>query len=57
VGLISYDDTPLKEILLGGVTVISTDFQKMGQTAGELISRGETKMEENPAYFIKRKTL
>ena len=57
IGLISYDDTPLKEILLGGVTVISTDFAKMGKTAGEIIvGKGLGKI-ANDSMFIKRKTL
>ncbi len=36
-GIISYNDTPFKEIIGGGITVISTDFQRMGQLAGEQI--------------------
>jgi DNA-binding transcriptional regulator YhcF (GntR family) len=57
IGMISYDDTPLKEILLGGVSVISTDFQIMGKTAAEaILSRGIVHI-ENPGGFIKRKTL
>jgi DNA-binding GntR family transcriptional regulator len=35
IGVISYNDTPLKELL--GITVISTNFVKMGQTAAEMI--------------------
>ncbi|QHV97852.1 GntR family transcriptional regulator [Spirosoma endbachense] len=38
VGLLSYDDTPMKEILAGGISVISTDFALMGQTAGQLLA-------------------
>ena len=57
IGLISYDDTPLKEILLGGVTVISTDFAKMGKTAGEIIVSKKLKRIANDSMFIKRKTL
>ncbi|GAB3955163.1 GntR family transcriptional regulator [Spirosoma harenae] len=38
VGLLSYDDTPMKEILSGGISVISTDFALMGQTAGQLLA-------------------
>lgn len=57
IGLISYDDTPLKEILLGGVTVISTDFEKMGKIAGELIVGKKLEKIANDSMFIKRKTL
>jgi DNA-binding transcriptional regulator YhcF (GntR family) len=37
IGIISYNDTPLKEILADGITTISTDFQKMGKTIAEQI--------------------
>lgn len=57
VGMISYDDTPLKEILLGGVSVISTDFENMGRMAAETISDRNVRIMENPGHFIKRKTL
>jgi DNA-binding transcriptional regulator YhcF (GntR family) len=57
IGLISYDDTPLKEILLGGVTIITTDFEQMGKTAGELITGKRIEKIANPARLIKRKTL
>lgn len=37
VGVISYNETPLKKIILDGITTISTDFQMMGEKAAELI--------------------
>lgn len=37
IGVISYNDTPLKEILADGITTISTDFQQMGKTIAEQI--------------------
>ncbi len=33
VGVISYNDTPLKRIILKGITTISTDFKLMGRKA------------------------
>ena len=30
VGIISYNETPLKKIILNGITTISTDFEAMG---------------------------
>lgn len=57
VGLISYDDTPVKEILAGGITVISTDFARMGQTAGQLLTgRTRAKM-ANPGGLIMRRSV
>ncbi len=57
IGLISYDDTPLKEILLGGVTVITTDFALMGSTGGRLIAGRRMEKIANPSKLIKRTTL
>lgn len=37
VGIVSYDDNPLKELLLGGITVISNVFEKTGNRAANMI--------------------
>jgi hypothetical protein len=37
VGIISYNETPLKEVLLNGITTISTDFVSMGELAAEQV--------------------
>jgi DNA-binding transcriptional regulator YhcF (GntR family) len=37
VGVISYNETPVKQFILNGITTISTDFHQMGITAAELI--------------------
>lgn len=57
IGLISYDDTPMKEILEGGITVISTDFEQMGRTAGSLIQERRKMRIANPARLIRRRSL
>jgi DNA-binding transcriptional regulator YhcF (GntR family) len=56
-GIISYDDTPLKEILSGGISVISTDFKKMGESAADMIKDKIYEKRENPCLFIARKSL
>lgn len=56
-GLISYDDTPMKEILEGGVTVISTEFEQMGKTAGKFVTHKIKGKIANPSRLIKRKSL
>lgn len=40
-GIISYNDTTLKEILAGGITTLSTDIRKMGKTMASLLKRKE----------------
>lgn len=55
IGIISYNDTPLKELL--GITVISTDFKVMGDTAAQMIlnkTKGKLKV---PFNFIDRESL
>ena len=37
VGVISYNETPIKKFILNGITTISTDFHQMGITAAQLI--------------------
>jgi DNA-binding transcriptional regulator YhcF (GntR family) len=57
VGLISYDDTPMKEVLEGGITAISTDFEAMGATAARLITAKELARVEIVTRLIVRNTL
>lgn len=57
VGIISYNETPLKEILLDGITVISTDHAKMGETAATLILENRKEKVKNPFVLIRRKSL
>lgn len=55
IGVISYNDTPLKELL--GITVMSTDFKVMGETAAQMIldkKKGKFKV---PFNFIDRNTV
>jgi DNA-binding transcriptional regulator YhcF (GntR family) len=56
VGVIAYDDSPMKEILEGGITVLSTDFEAMGKAAAELILSGKKEKLHNPFTLIKRKS-
>ena len=37
VGVIAYNETPLKRIILNGINTISTDFHLMGEKAAQLI--------------------
>lgn len=57
VGVISYNETPLKKIILNGITTISTDFHMMGETAARLILDHSTQHIENPFYLTLRASL
>jgi DNA-binding LacI/PurR family transcriptional regulator len=41
VGVISYNETPMKKYVKNGITVISTNFELMGQKAAEFVKTGE----------------
>ena len=55
IGVISYNDTPLKELL--GITVMSTDFKVMGETAARMILQKEVGQVKIPFNFINRKSI
>ena len=48
VGVISYNETPMKKYVKNGITVISTDFKLMGQKAAEFVSSDKTMKFEVP---------
>lgn len=55
IGIISYNDTPLKDLL--GITVISTDFQVMGETAAYMILKKKNEVVKNVFSFINRNSV
>lgn len=57
VGIISYNDTPMKEIVGSGITVISTDFVKMGKDCANFILTKEFVNEVIPTQLIIRSSL
>jgi DNA-binding transcriptional regulator YhcF (GntR family) len=57
IGLISYNDSAVKEVLEDGITVISTDFEAMGAAVSKAIISKETIVTRNPTHVILRKSL
>jgi DNA-binding transcriptional regulator YhcF (GntR family) len=57
VGVISYNETPLKKIILDGITTISTDFQMMGEKVAELILNQSTEHIAIPFSLTLRNSL
>ena len=55
IGVLSYNDTPLKDIL--GISVVSTDFKTMGETAAKMILSNEKGEVKNPFNFIDRESM
>jgi DNA-binding transcriptional regulator YhcF (GntR family) len=56
-GLIAYNDTPLYEVIEGGISVISTDFMQMGHLAANFIVDSKKIQVVVPTRFIKRHSL
>ncbi|MBE8721980.1 GntR family transcriptional regulator [Sphingobacterium pedocola] len=52
IGILSFNETVLKELL--NVTVITTDFEKMGRTVAQLIREGKSEHINNPFFIIRR---
>src|SRR5215510_6712750 len=57
VGVISYNETPLKKIILNGITTVSTDFQMMGEKAAQMILEPSTEHVAIPFYLTLRASL
>lgn len=57
LGIISYNETPLKEVLANGITVISTDHEKMGETAAYMMLHKRQGKVLNPFTLIRRNSL
>ncbi|MFC0182289.1 hypothetical protein ACFFJX_06830 [Pseudarcicella hirudinis] len=57
VGIISYNETPLKRLILNGLTTISTDFKAMGKSTAELVLNNSKRHVENPFYLKLRSSL
>jgi DNA-binding LacI/PurR family transcriptional regulator len=57
IGVITYNDTPFKEILAGGISVLSTDFIRMGETMAEMIQTRSRKKVKNPFKLILRNSV
>lgn len=57
VGVISYNETPMKKYVKNGITVISTDFKLMGKKAAEFVASGRPVKFEVPTTMKIRKSL
>lgn len=54
IGVISFNETPLKRIIANGITTLSTDFELMGKNIANLITSRKKMRIANPAKLIKR---
>lgn len=57
VGIISYNEAPIKGIILNGITTISTDFSRMGMLAANLILNNSHEHVDVPFQLTLRDSL
>ena len=57
VGVISYNETPLKKIILNGITTISTDFEAMGVETARIIQENKLRHVHVPFSLTLRASL
>ncbi len=57
VGILSHNDSPVKEIICGGITTVSTNFEIMGQKAAEYVISREKVREVIPSNLLRRVSL
>lgn len=57
VGVVAYNDNPVKEILEDGITTITTNHDEIGRLAAEMILSKDFKRIKSPFSFIKRNSL
>lgn len=57
IGIISYNEIPLKKVIENGITTISTDFYSMGKTMAKMVMNGKKQRIANPSRIILRESL
>jgi DNA-binding transcriptional regulator YhcF (GntR family) len=56
IGIISYNESPINEIILDGLTTLSTDFQQMGKMAAQMIREKILRKIKCDFHLIRRNT-
>ena len=56
ISVISYNDSPINEIILNGLTAVSTDFEQMGQLAADMILQKRLSKQKCDFRMIRRST-
>jgi DNA-binding LacI/PurR family transcriptional regulator len=56
IGIISYNESPINEIILNGLTSVSTDFCQMGESVAEMILNRKLAKIKCDFHMIRRGT-
>lgn len=54
IGIISYNEAPLKSVVAGGITTITSDFKNMGYAMAQMILNEKKERVENPFIMVER---
>ena len=57
IGVISYNETPMKKVIRDGISVLSCDFSKMADEMAGFIKNQEAVQKNIPIEFIKRNSI
>jgi len=57
IGILSHNDSTIKEIISGGITTFSTDFKEMAQQAAKFVLEREPKQITIPSKLVRRLSL
>lgn len=57
VGVLSYNETPMKKYIKNGISVITTDFKEMGKEVARFVEAGEAVDKCIPTRLIKRSSI
>jgi len=57
IGVVAYNDNPVKELLEDGITTISTNHDEIGRIAAQMILLKDFRRIKSPFEFIKRNSL
>ncbi len=57
IGVVAYNETPFKEVIRDGISVVSCDFQQMANEMAAFVKHGRPVHSIIPIRFIERKSL
>lgn len=57
IGVLAFNDNPMKEVLLNGITVIAPNYSYTGERVARMLLNNERIQEESPCYFLRRTSL
>jgi len=57
VGILSYNDTPMKQIVGGGISVLSTNFELMGEMAAQFVKNKQRIKKVLPTFLTLRESV